>query len=140
MHQGRYVRWEPFPGITGRWYLDALHHDFEGFRVLLRSEDFTRPFLRLAFAAPLLYQAAEEGFRLTGPDPDSELVFPHPFYTVERSALVAEFHRSSCGVHREWAVRHFAIYAANLCLDVLAVEEPQADRLGSGTEAGPDSV
>ncbi len=140
MHQGRYVRWEPFPGIAGRWYVDALHHDFEGFRVLLRSELPTGPVLRLAFEAPLLYQAAEEGFRLAGPDADSELAFPHPFYTVERSSLVADFHRSSAGVYREWAVRHFAIYAADQCVDVLSVEEPRAERLGRAAEAEPSAA
>jgi hypothetical protein len=131
LHQGRYCRWEPFPGIDGRWYLDALHHDFEGFRLLLRGEDCTGPVLRLVFAAPLLYQAAEEGYRLAGPSADSELAPPHPFYTVERSSLVAEFHRASSGAYREWAVRHFAIHAADQCVDVLSVEEPRAERLGS---------
>jgi hypothetical protein len=135
VHQGRYVRWDPYPGITGRWYLDALHHDWEGFRLLLRSADSTVPVLRLTFEVPLLFQVAEEGFRLSGADEDSELAFPHPFYTVERSSLVAEFHRSSCGVYRDWAIRHFAIYAADECVDVLSVQEPRADMLGSGSLA-----
>ena len=125
MHQGRYVRWEPFPGTRGRWYLEGLHLDREGFRLLLRDEDVTRPMLLLAFETPLLFQVADEGFRLSGPDDDSELAFPHPFYTVERSSLVKDFHRSSAGVYRDWTIRHFAIYAADECVDVLSIKEPR---------------
>jgi hypothetical protein len=135
VYQGRYIRWEPFPAIPGRWYLVSLHHDFEGFRLLLRGEDITGPSFLLVFAAALLYQAAGEGFRLTGPDADSELALPHPFYTVERSSLVAEFHRSSAGAYRDCAVRHFAVYTADQSVDVLSVEEPRAMLLGSATEA-----
>lgn len=129
MDTGRYVKWNPFPGFTGPFYCEALVDDWEGFRILIGSDNISAPMLRLAFPDAVLYQNYDESFKQSTPGDGSELDFPHPFYTVENSALLADFHAKAKNTMKDTPIRHYAIYTSNDCIDILSTGEPVIDIL-----------
>lgn len=129
MDSGRYVKWNPLPGFVGPFYCEALVDDWEGFRILLGTDRIADPMLRLTFPEALLYRNCDESHRLAVPAPDSEIAFPHPFYIVENSALLAEFHKDAQDTMKNMDIRHYAIYTSNDFIDVLSAEAPLADIL-----------
>src|SRR3954469_20033637 len=85
MHSGRYVKWRPFEGVLYRLHFDALLHDLEGFRILLRGDEVGHTPLRCSFSNPLLFRVVTDEYVLTLPDKGAALDPYHPFYVVEDS-------------------------------------------------------
>ncbi len=125
MWQGKYQRWDPVPRLAGKvLYCEAVHDDWEGFRVWLRPEEPSLPMLIVKFASRLLYANSDEGDRLAGIRNMEEVKFPHAFWIVAESALVDEFHRQSVGIRANDKIVHYAFLSANDCIDVLSLEHP----------------
>jgi hypothetical protein len=124
MFQGHYIRWNPVPEFEGkRLYCEALHDDREGFRLWLQPEPPGR-MLVVKFDHLLFYASSDEARRLAAVQNSAEMKFPHAFWKVENSALIAEFHRQSAGTVELLEIMHFAFLTANQCVDVLAIDEP----------------
>ena len=136
MHSGRYVKWVPVTGILYRLHFDALYHDVEGFRILLRGGEVEDDPLRFTFPEPLLYRAVTDNYTLRVPDEGSGLDVFHPFWVVEDSSLAAEFVQSSRFAGKV-AVRHYAFYFQHLTfIDVLTTAEPRVEVLVRGADPG----
>ncbi len=113
-------------------YCEAVHDDWEGFRIWLALEN-PSGMLVVRFDNVLFYANSDEANRLSLVENSAEMKFPHVFWKVENSALIAEFHRQSCETRQAWNIMHFAFLSANDCIDVLAVVEPEF----SGDEVTP---
>jgi hypothetical protein len=124
MFRGRYVRWNPIPELEGkRMYCEAVHDDREGFRIWFASKKPSRRLI-VRFEHVLFYANSDEGKRLALVENDAELQFPHVFWKVENSALLAEFHRQSSGTLESLDLTHYAFLSSTDCIDVLAVDDP----------------
>jgi hypothetical protein len=124
MFYGRYIRWNPIPQLQGkRMYCEAVHDDWEGFRIWLRP-DFEGPMLIVKFSCALFYACSDERHRLAPIANDVPLNFPHAFWIVEGSALLAEFHRQSVDTLDDLKITHYAFLSASSCIDVLSIEPP----------------
>jgi hypothetical protein len=136
MHSGRYVKWKPFTGILYRLHFDALVHDLEGFRILLRGPEIDDDPLRFSFPNPLLVRVVTDEYGLTLPGKKSGLDPYHPFYVVEDSPLTAAFAQSARSAG-ELTVKHYALYFQHLTfIDVLTAHEPGVEALVRGV--GPE--
>ena len=125
MWQGKYIRWNPIPSYEGtRLYCEAIHDDWEGFRIWLRGEKSTEPMIIVRFDNKFMYVNSDEGDRLSKVESDTKMNFPHAFWTVEGSALIDEFHRQSLNMHKKHKIVHFAFLTCNDCIDVLSDREP----------------
>lgn len=80
--------------------------------------------LVVSFPHALFHANSDEGKRLSLVENDAELTFPHVFWKVENSALVAEFHRQSRGTAEGLGITHYAFLSSTACVDVLAIEDP----------------
>jgi hypothetical protein len=80
--------------------------------------------LTVAFPSVLFYACSDDGARLAAIANAVPLDLPHPFWTVEESSLVSEYHRQSCGTRQGWNITHYAFLSVNDCIDVLATESP----------------
>ena len=130
MWKGIYKRWNPIPKLEGlRLYCEALHDDWEGFRIWLRSDDSALGVIVIRFESRLLYTNSDEMYRLASIENNDEVQFPHAFWKVENSGLVTEFHRQSLNIYVDVPLTHFAFLSCTDCIDVLSVDEPQF-RLG----------
>lgn len=124
MFQGRYVRWNPLPQLEGQpMYCEAVHDDWQGFRIWLRRAP-GEGMLVVRFPYVLFYANSDEGKRLAPVENDAEMKFPHVFWKVENSSLIAEFHRQSSGTSETIPIVHYAFLTSSDCIDVLASEEP----------------
>ncbi|SCX66581.1 hypothetical protein [Variovorax sp. EL159] len=124
MFQGRYIRWNPLVELEGvQVYVEAIHDDLEGFRIWLRPPS-PGEIIIVRFDSPLFYANSDEGKRLSKVESAEQMKFPHAFWTVENSALIAEFHRQSVGVYDDLNIKHFAFLSGSYCVDVLSVVEP----------------
>lgn len=124
------IHWQPFKGFSGRFYCEGVHDDYEGFRIIMRHDDKEQTHLRLKFEDVLFYQNTDEGNFLNPPPYLGDFNFPHPFYVIENSKLVQDFHQLSSGIYQDDVITHFAIYSANDCIDILTLSDPVAEILG----------
>jgi hypothetical protein len=126
MWQGIYKKWNPISHLADqRLYVDAVHDDWEGFRIWFTSDNSKAGVVAIArFESQLLYTSSDESFRLSGIRNEEPLKFPHLFWTVDESELIQEFHRQSVNIYADWKINHYAFLAASDCIDVLSVEEP----------------
>ena len=127
MWNGVYTRWNPVPEFEGaRLYCEAVHDDWEGIRIWLRSEDPTKAPIIVRWPRPsvLLYLNTNESCRIAPIEPPQNLKFPHAFWLVQDSELVRLFDHSSCGIYAGWRIMHYAFLACDDCIDVLCVQEP----------------
>ena len=63
MFQGRYIKWNPYPLCEGqRMSCEALHDDWEGFRIWFKSE--SGPMLIAGLPPVLVYASSEDAARL----------------------------------------------------------------------------
>ena len=131
MQMGKYVRWEPLTIPECPVYCEVLRDDYEGFRVLLNGESRTTRTIRVTFEAPLMYQVRGEWFQLAPQTHALGLEPGYPFYVVEDSPLLVEFHLASLGIYQTWHINHYAIYTATDCIDVLSTVPPKVEILGS---------
>ena len=125
MWNGTYIRWNPLPRLDGaRVYCEAVHDDWEGFRIWLRPEEHHLGIIVVRFESRLFYTNSDEGDRLSAVSNQQELQFPHAFWIVQDSALVAEFRRQAAGVRDDDNLVHYAFLTCNDCIDVIAIGEP----------------
>ena len=104
-------------------YCEAVHDDWEGFRIWLSPEGNERMVI-VRFPHVLFYANSDEGKRLAHVENEEEMKFPHVFWKVENSKLLAEFHRQASGTTEGLAITHYAFLSSSDCVDVLSVEEP----------------
>ncbi len=126
MWNGTYKKWLPIPEWCNcRVDIEAVHHDWEGFRIWLRHHDPTKGVLIVRFDSQLLYDSGAESDRIGEIQPKGQdLKFPHVFWTVEDSELISIFHRQSCGIRTNQKLNHFAFLACNQQVDVIALTPP----------------
>jgi hypothetical protein len=105
--------------------IDAVHDDWEGFRIWIRSHNPTRGMLIVRFDMPLFYCSSDEGDRLSPlHPPQPNLDFPHVFWTIEDSELLKIFHHQSCNIHADCELAHYAFLSCNACVDVVSRYPP----------------
>ena len=125
MHQSTYTRWSPIPEFDGRrMYCEAVHDDWEGFRLWLMPDDRRGGMLVVSFDTVLHFANTPERFRLGRIDPDG-MSLPHAFWTVGNSTLVSAFRRDACGTVDDLPITHYAFLTSNDCIDVLASASPK---------------
>lgn len=126
MWLGTYIRWNPILAYEGkRFEIEAVHDDWEGFRIWFKPHDTTKPMLIANFDSELFYSSSDEGDRLSSVNNDISSQLPHLFWKVEDSALVTEFKRQTGGVRNDDAIVHYCFLSCNQCIDVLCTTEPK---------------
>jgi len=124
------IQWKPIHSLKNHFYCDAIHDDYEGFRIILRAEKNDGPVIKILFDNVLFYQNTDEGNILNPPASDGDFSFPHPFYKIANSKLLGHFHQLSNNIYLNEDITHFAIYTCNDCIDILCSGEPNTEILG----------
>jgi len=119
-----FKEWKLFPNIPKRLHCEALHDDYEGFRLLLKSEDPSSDLLKIYFDAHLAYQNIDEGDRLRTISEDGDMG-RSTLYTVENSGWVRWFCEECYGKYDSDEIVHYAIFTPNGCIDVLSKFPPE---------------
>ena len=122
---GEYSKWNPIPKYAGICFdIEAVHDDWEGFRIWFRPHLNTMSMLIVSFDSELFYCSSDESDRLVGAKNNISKEFPHLFWKVNDSELVKEFIRQSSNVRESDAIQHYCFMSCNQCVDVLSLTEP----------------
>ncbi|MEH6474115.1 MAG: hypothetical protein V7727_00440 [Sneathiella sp.] len=124
----KYTAWDPIKGLLDTFYVESIHDDYEGFRILLQGDDKTTDVLRIKFDVALAYRKVDEGDRWKTVSSNPELQ-KSVFFIVENSNWIDWFCNESCGIHSSDELIHYAIFTSNDCIDVLSAVEPSVEWL-----------
>lgn len=127
MTSEEYLVWAPLDDIPLSLIFVSLHDEATGVRVILGTEEPEPRLLQVTFRTPIGYRVINESHRtrtwlqLAGSKRGSSLLVVRHSMWVEW--LVAE----SSGAQDAADLRHFAIFTADECVDVVCVSQPMAE-------------
>lgn len=116
--------WSPVEEVPRILYVEAMHDDYEGLRVLLRGRgDPDAPLLRLIFESVVGYRNVNESYRLaTWAAHD---MTQHPtLLIVKHSKWIEQLRIDAGGVLDDEELTHYAIYSPEDCIDVVSAFPP----------------
>lgn len=108
---------EPLKNMPKKIYIEGIHDDYEGFRIILSGVNQSEGMIRLASRSPLVYRSAQES-GITGiPIP---LVKDWWLYKLIDSPFIRWF--SEVSYHKDIGtnINHFCIYTENQFVDILS--------------------
>ncbi len=130
MDKEKLVKWEPIEKIEKEMYLEGLHDDWEGFRLLLRGVEKSSGMLRITFDPAWSYRYIDEGDYLKSLGELSKYIDgAWPLYIVENSKYIEWFNEESLGMHKDDDIVHYAIYTPVDLVDVLSAFPPKVEWL-----------
>lgn len=121
----RHLPWIPLEGVPDEVYLEALHDDYEGIRLLLRGAG-NAPTFRLQFASVIAYRNINESFRARTWAAAQGGTRVGSLRRVESSRGLAWLVEESGGLLDAAKLRHYAVYTPEDCIDVVTEFEPEA--------------
>ena len=104
--------------------IEAIHDDYEGFRILIRSNNLTDKILRITFSNHLSYRNTDESFLLKLWGHIDKETLGKTFYLVSNSTYIDFFNESTENLYKEWKIIHYAIYTTSDCIDILSDQPP----------------
>ncbi|SHM97213.1 hypothetical protein SAMN05444484_11724 [Flavobacterium chilense] len=123
------IKWEPdFTNFPNTIYIASLIDDYEGFRVIVKSENSSEHF-KFKFNNYISYRNADEGARLK-----SLNLFPLNsrqwcLFRAEKSDFISWIVEESSGMYLEEAITHYFFVTPNDIIEVLSLEEPELEEL-----------
>ncbi len=118
----RFEKWEPIGGLQAKMYLEAMHDDKEGFRLILRGREPQSRALRILFEEPICYRGAQENYLLKQLYQYHD-IYPWPIFIVKNSRYAAWFYGQVDGLLPEIG-QHYHIAAMDEMIDVLSARPP----------------
>ncbi len=120
-------KWIPMDDIPAVLYLEGLHDDYEGFRILLRGAAPIGKMLRIAFDPAFSYRRIDEGDLLQRMKAVCNPSWP--LLLVSNSEYLAWFHRESLDRYQGVDIKHYLILTSNDCVEVLSSFPPKVEWL-----------
>jgi hypothetical protein len=122
-----YKNWEPLKNIPRKLCCEGIHDDYEGFRILLRENNYSSV-LRILFDAVRSYKWSDESDLLKTVASIND-AGRSSLFIVDNSSWVKWFHEETYDIYKDSDIKHFAIYTSDDCIDVLSEFEPKVEWL-----------
>jgi len=122
--KNKLVKWNPING-SSVLFVEAIHDDYEGFRVLLKEDGGESRMLKIKFESALSYKNTDESYMLKTWHNTSKEILGNIFYKIENSEYLSKFHEDSMNIYQDWKIKHFAIYTTQDCIDILSLQDPE---------------
>lgn len=124
-------RWHPIAlGNNKKFYVEGIHSDFEGFRILLRGDSVELPMLRIfwGYRIPSFRVSQEERLLKIWHGTDKSLL-GNTFYIVRNSTYVENIKEMEMGFYPKSKLTHYAIFTVEDCIDILSEIPPKTEWL-----------
>ncbi|MGO9171615.1 MAG: hypothetical protein ACLP7P_06580 [Rhodomicrobium sp.] len=118
----KFERWEAIEGLAPKMFLEAMHDDREGFRLILKSPEANSKALRIRFDAPLCYRGTQEPYLLRRIYED-HAIYPWPIFIVRNSRYARWFYSQAADALDKDS-NHYHIAAMDQMIDVLSPIPP----------------
>jgi len=125
-----FERWEPVRSLPLRMYLEALHDDYEGFRLLLRGEEPDSAMIRISFESVLAYRNLDERYYLKTLEYKLESN-KGTLFKINNSDFIAWFNEQSYNIYKDENIIHYSILTPNDCVDILSITIPTVEWLNN---------
>lgn len=114
--------------LPDRWFLHALHDDYEGFRLLLEEDAPQRSVYRISFEQHYLYRNCDESDRILTLSklPASGRI---SLLEVQHSELITWFKGENGPKYASKNIRHWAILTPDDWIDVLSCGKPDVEKI-----------
>lgn len=123
------TKWLPTDNILDIMFVEELHDDYEGFRILLQGEEKSSKILKLTFDDKLCYRNIDEGYSFNSRSISNNQDLGKTFYIIKNSSYIEYFHEITCNIYSDWDIVHYAIYTESDCIDILSCFEPKVEWL-----------
>lgn len=104
--------------------IDAIHDDFEGFRVILKDNAQNGRKLRILFPTYYSYRNTNESYLLKLWAKQDTNAAGKIFYTILNSSYIDFFNEMSENIYEDFKITHYSIYTTEDCIEVLSGQEP----------------
>lgn len=104
--------------------VEAIHDDYEGFRILLRENQKMHRVLKITFNSKISYRNTDESFLLNVWSSTDKDILGKIFYTISNSKYLDFFNQMTEGLYNTWDITHYAIYTTSDCIDILSDQPP----------------
>lgn len=121
-------KWIPLSDIPERLYLEGLHDDYEGFRLLLKGEGNSK-MLRISFQFNLGFRNFDESDRLKTLNLIPELCSKWSLFKVKDSTFTKWVIEESLEKYTNEELIHYIIATPNDIVEVLSMSEPKVEWL-----------
>jgi hypothetical protein len=121
-------RWIPLEEIPEKLFLEGLHDDYEGFRLLLKGSGNSKT-LRISFEFVLGYRNFNESERLKTLNSIPELGKNWSLFIIKNSAFINWLIDESYNKYSEEELNHFVIATPDDVVEVISLNEPQVEWL-----------
>ena len=128
MKQEKYEKWIPVINIHENLSLHGLHHNNEGFRILLRDEK-TCGVLRILFDSFFSYRTIDKSLILNRQNENKGLT-KWPLFIVKNSRFLQWLNEESIIKQFNKEPIHYALITPNYCIDVISSSAPRVEWLG----------
>ena len=118
-------KWSPISNLPKKGSIEAIHDDYEGFRILIRNMEGTEV-LRVLFHVPLVYQRTDEGDRWNTVNKLLKLQSAM-FFKVKNSKLAKWLEEESCGIHKANELDHYLIAGCNDIIEIISAVKPDLE-------------
>ncbi|MDB5153422.1 MAG: hypothetical protein JWR54_2173 [Mucilaginibacter sp.] len=124
-NKSKISKWEPVDNIPARLYLEGLHDDYEGLRLLLKGENATDRVLRIQFSSHLGYRNVDESNRLKTLHDNPILTTPWSlFVAIDDGFLEWVVNESLETMDERKQYKNYIICTPNDIVDVISDELP----------------
>jgi hypothetical protein len=133
----KYAKWEPVEGIENEMWVEALHDDYEGLRVLLKGSSGSSGILSISFPQYYGYRNFDESFRDKLWGKDSFETRNWSLFKTSSSEFIDWLVEESGGVYNKEEMLHYVIKTGADVIEVVAkLVPPKVEWLTSSVSGG----
>lgn len=117
--QAEYKKWMPIEGLERELWVEAVHDDYEGFRILMKGSSPSSATLCIHFKHYYLYRNVDETYRMKLWQEGNFEERNWALYTTTSSQLIEWFNEENDGVQDKGEMMHYLIKTGADVIEVL---------------------
>jgi len=118
-------KWMPILDVPPKLYLEGLHDDYDGFRLLLKGEDLSGRFLKIEFTSHVGYRNIDESYRLKTLERFPILTSQWPLFVASNDEFINWIcFESAETINNKLSHKNYIICTPNDIVEVISNEEP----------------
>jgi hypothetical protein len=136
----KYNKWEPVQGIENEMWVEALHDDYEGLRILLKGNSESSGILSISFPQYYVYRNVDESYRHKLWRKGNFEQRDWCLFKTAASEFIDWLFDESGGVYSKEEMIHYVIKTGADVIEVVANQTPpKAEWLTSTASAEPSA-
>jgi hypothetical protein len=126
----KWIRWEPIPKLSKKYYVESIIDNINGFKILLSEENNTEEKVLVSFPDTIrAYRSTSDSFLIQtisylDKTYGSNFYGNWTFFKIKDSKYLEWLNEESEGISKDYMMKHFCILAMNSMIDIVTGSEP----------------